>query len=74
MLCYSTMHMVRVYNLIIVLCGLIQVILLVMAMVVSVVFSIKIKYLVIQTILIYILLVMFHQQQHLHIQVIIKEV
>ena len=69
MLCYSTMHMVKVYNLIIVLYGLIQVILVVLVVSIT-----KIKYLVIQTILIYILLVMFHQQQHLHIQVIIKEV
>lgn len=66
---YSTMHMVKVYNLIIVLYGLIQVILVVLVVSIT-----KIKYLVIQTILIYILLVMFHQQQHLHIQVIIKEV
>ena len=66
---YSTMHMVKVYNLIIVLYGLIQVIL-----VVLVASFIKIKYLVIQTIPIYKLVVKFQQHIVLHIQVIIKEV
>ena len=66
---YSTMHMVKVYNLIIVLYGLIQVIL-----VVLVASFIKIKYLVIQTIPIYKLVVKFQHHIVLHIQVIIKEV
>ena len=66
---YSTMHMVKVYNLIIVLYGLIQVILVVLVASITIIILV-----VIQTILIYKLLVKFQHNIALLYQIVLKEV